>query len=73
MTDYADYLVENLNKNISHSKYIIGSLDNTISYSEYIADKLDKSIIYGDYINDYSSLNDRLDKIIEELDDEEQC
>jgi len=42
---YAEYLAENLDKNIAYSEYLAENLDKNINYAEYIAENLD---------NDYS-------------------
>ena len=56
---YAEYIAENLDKNIDYSEYIAENLDSNIDYSEYIAENLDSNIAYSEYIaenldNDYS-------------------
>ena len=47
---YANYLYENLEKNIIYAEYIAESLDKSISYADHISDSLDKNISYGEYI-----------------------
>jgi len=66
LTDYTEYLSENLDKNISYSDYLAENvnkikdyttylaeeLDNTISYAEHVAERADKGIQYSNYLGE---------------------
>ena len=66
LTDYTEYLSENLDKNISYSDYLAENvnkikdyttylaeeLDNTISYAEHVAEQADKGIQYSNYLGE---------------------
>ena len=41
MNEYADYIVEQLDKNVSYSEYVSEKVHTNIAYSEYIAEKID--------------------------------
>ena len=66
LTDYTEYLSENLDKNISYSDYLAENvnkiknyttylaeeLDNSISYTEHVAEQADKGIQYSNYLGE---------------------
>lgn len=66
VTDYAEYLSENLDKNISYSNYLAENvnsikdyasylgeeLDNSIQYTEHVAEMADKGIQYSNYVSE---------------------
>jgi len=66
LTDYTEYLSENLDKNISYSDYLAENvnkikdyttylaeeLDNSISYAEHVAEQADKGIQYSNYLGE---------------------
>ena len=66
VTDYTEYLSENLDKSISYSDYLAENvekiktyasylgeeLDNSIQYSEHVAEQADKGIEYSNYLGE---------------------
>lgn len=50
VTDYTEYLSENLDKSISHSDYLAENIDEIKTYSSYLAEELDKSIQYSEHV-----------------------
>ncbi len=66
VTDYTEYLSENLDKSISYSDYLAENvdkiknyasylgeeLDNSIQYTEHVAEQADKGIAYSNYLGE---------------------
>jgi hypothetical protein len=66
VTDYTEYLSENLDKSISYSDYLAENvdkiknyasylgeeLDNSIQYTEHVAEQADKGIAYANYLGE---------------------
>jgi hypothetical protein len=50
VTDYTEYLSENLDKSISHSDYLAENVDKIKNYSSYLGEELDKSIQYSEHV-----------------------
>ena len=47
---FSDYLAENVNQIKSYTSYLAEELDNTIQYSEHIAEKADQGIAYSEHL-----------------------
>jgi hypothetical protein len=41
MVNYAEYIAEQLDKNITYAEYIAEHIDNSLNYAEYIAEHID--------------------------------
>ncbi len=54
VTDYAEYLSENLDKNISYSDYLAENVNSIKDYAGYLAEELDGSIQYAEHIAEVS-------------------
>jgi hypothetical protein len=73
VTDYTEYLSENLDKSISYSDYLAENVDKIKNYSSYLGEELDKSIQYSEHVAEqadkgiqYSNyLGEKLEKGIE--------
>ena len=50
VTDYTEYLSENLDKSISHSDYIAENVDKIKNYASYLGEELDSSIQYTEHV-----------------------
>jgi len=50
VTDYAEYLSENLDKNISYSDYLAENVNSIKDYASYLAEELDGSIQYAEHV-----------------------
>ena len=50
VTDYAEYLSENLDKNISYSDYLAENVNSIKDYASYLAEELDGSIQYSEHV-----------------------
>lgn len=50
VTDYTEYLSENLDKSISHSDYLAENVDKIKNYSSYLGEELDRSIQYSEHV-----------------------
>ena len=50
VTDYAEYLSENLDKSISHSDYLAENIDKIKNYASYLGEELDSSIQYTEHV-----------------------
>jgi hypothetical protein len=50
VTDYAEYLSENLDKNISYSNYLAENVNSIKDYASYLAEELDGSIQYSEHV-----------------------
>ncbi len=50
VTDYAEYLSENLDKNISYSDYLAENVNSIKDYATYLAEELDGSIQYAEHV-----------------------
>jgi len=50
VTDYSEYLSENLDKSISYSDYLAENVDQIKKYSSYVGEELDKSIQYTEHV-----------------------
>ena len=50
VTDYAEYLSENLDKNISYSDYLAENVNSIKDYASYLAEELDGSIKYAEHV-----------------------
>ena len=50
VTDYAEYLSENLDKNISYSNYLAENVNSIKDYATYLAEELDGSIQYAEHV-----------------------
>ena len=50
VTDYAEYLSENLDKNISYSDYLAENVNSIKDYTTYLAEELDGSIQYAEHV-----------------------
>lgn len=50
VTDYTEYLSENLDKSISYSDYLAENVDKIKNYSSYLGEELDKSIQYTEHV-----------------------
>ena len=50
VTDYTEYLSENLDKSISHSDYLAESIDKIKNYASYLGEELDSSIQYTEHV-----------------------
>ena len=50
VTDYAEYLSENLDKNISYSDYLAENVNSIKYYASYLAEELDGSIQYSEHV-----------------------
>jgi hypothetical protein len=50
VTDYAEYLSENLDKNISYSDYLAENVNSIKDYATYLAEELDGSIQYSEHV-----------------------
>lgn len=47
---FSDYLAENVNQIKSYASYLAEELDNTIQYSEHVAEKADQGIAYSEHL-----------------------
>lgn len=47
---FSDYLAENVNQIKSYTSYLAEELDNTIQYSEHVAEKADQGIAYSEHL-----------------------
>ena len=73
VTDYSEYLSENLDKSISYSDYLAENVDKIKNYSSYLGEELDKTIQYSEHVAEqadkgiqYSNyLGEKLEKGIE--------
>jgi len=54
VTDYAEYLSENLDKNISYSDYLAENVNSIKDYAGYLAEELDGSIQYAEHVAEMS-------------------
>jgi len=50
VTDYTEYLSENLDKSISHSDYLAENIDKIKNYASYLGEELDSSIQYTEHV-----------------------
>ena len=50
VTDYTEYLSENLDKSISHSDYLAENIDKIKNYASYLGEELDNSIQYTEHV-----------------------
>jgi hypothetical protein len=50
LSDYAEYLSENLDKSISYSDYLAENVDKIKNYTTYLAEELDNSIQYAEHV-----------------------
>ncbi len=50
VTDYTEYLSENLDKNISYSDYLAENVNSIKDYASYLAEELDGSIQYAEHV-----------------------
>ena len=73
VTDYTEYLSENLDKSISYSDYLAENVDKIKNYASYLGEELDNSIQYTEHVAEqadkgieYSNyLGEQLEKGIE--------
>jgi len=49
---FSDYLAENVNKIKNYTTYLAEELDNSIQYAEHVAEKADKGIQYANYLGE---------------------
>jgi hypothetical protein len=64
MVNYAEYIAENLDKNIAYAEYIAENVDNNIIYSEYIAEHID----HRDLAKEQRELREKkLKRILDEI------
>jgi len=50
VTDYTEYLSENLDKSISHSDYLAENIEKIKNYASYLGEELDSSIQYTEHV-----------------------
>ena len=50
VSDYAEYLSENLDKSISYSDYLAENVNSIKDYASYLAEELDGSIQYAEHV-----------------------
>jgi len=50
VTDYTEYLSENLDKSISYSDYLAENVDKIKNYASYLGEELDSSIQYTEHV-----------------------
>ena len=67
--NYANYLAEQLDKNITYNDYLLvcsfSTTNFTHNYSDYLAEQLDKNITYNDYLENTDEIKrKRLDRKI---------
>jgi hypothetical protein len=50
ITDYTEYLSENLDKSITHTDYVVENVNQIKSYTKYLSEELDNSIKYTEHV-----------------------
>jgi hypothetical protein len=64
MVNYAEYIAEQLEKNITYAEYIAEQIDNSLNYAEYIAEHID----HRDLAKEQRELREKkLKRILDEI------